>query len=246
MVKKYDDALLVAEYKKCRRCRIVAEKYGCSDETVRRALIKYGEPRIVRHPREKTKRKATEEELRAIVDEYYATDVDINTLARKHHRAQKTISNAIKTYGHGLKRNAVNGRKITDVELRKEAETLTCRQIALKYDMSEERVYRRARKLGIDVLTKYNGGKWHRRASRYGCKDFDETITLRALIARDNGICQICGMPTDGGDIVNGHIGRMYPTLDHIIPLSKGGAHTWDNVQLAHMHCNAGKCNRMA
>ena len=246
MSKQFDDALLVAEYRICRRCRIVAEKYGCSDETVRRALIKYGEPRIIRHPRGKTKRKATEEELRAIVDEYYATDVDINTLARKHHRAQNTISKAIKEYGCGLKKNAVNGRKITDDELREEAKMLNCKEIALKYDMSEERVYRRAKKLGIDILTKYEGGKWYKRASRYGCKDFDETITLRALITRDNGVCQICGKPTDDCDITNGHIGRMYPTLDHIIPLSKGGTHTWDNVQLAHMHCNAGKCNRIA
>ena len=45
-------------------------------------------------------------------------------------------------------------------------------------------------------------------------------------------------------DIKNGHIGRHYPTLDHIIPLSKGGSHTWDNVQLAHMGCNAGKCDK--
>lgn len=246
MTKQFDDTLLVEEYRKCRRCRIVAEKYGCSDETVRRALIKYGVPRNIGHTREKTKWKATEEELRVIVDEYYVTDVDINMLAQKYHRAQNTISKAIKEYGCGLKKNAVNGRKITDNELREEAKTLNCREIALKYDMSEERVYRRAKKLGIDIQTKYGGEKWYKRASRYGCRDFDKTITLRALIARDNGVCQICGKPTDDCDITNGHIGRMYPTLDHIIPLSKGGAHTWDNVQLAHMHCNAGKCNRMA
>lgn len=246
MTKQFDDTLLVEEYRKCRRCRIVAEKYGCSDETVRRALIKYGVPRNIGHTREKTKWKATEEELRVIVDEYYATDVNINMLAQKYHRAQNTISKAIKEYGCGLKKNAVNGRKITDNELREEAKTLNCREIALKYDMSEERVYRRAKKLGIDIQTKYGGEKWYKRASRYGRRDFDKTITLRALIARDNGVCQICGKPTDDCDITNGHIGRMYPTLDHIIPLSKGGAHTWDNVQLAHMHCNAGKCNRMA
>lgn len=244
MAKQFDDTLLVAEYRKCRRCRVVAEKYGCSDETVRRALIKCGEPRIIRHHRKKTKQKATKEELKIIVKEYYATDADINTLARKYHRAQNTISKAIKEYGHGLKKNAVNGRKITDDELREEAKTLDCKGIALKYNMSEERVYKRARKLGIDILTKYEGGHWHRRATRYGCKEFDNTITLKALIVRDNGVCQICGMPTDDNDIANGHIGRMYPTLDHIIPLSKGGSHTWGNIQLAHMCCNAGKCDR--
>lgn len=246
MAKMFNDALLVEEYRKCRRCRIVAEKFGCSDETVRRALIKYGEPRIIRHPREKTKARAIEAELKAIVEEYYSTDVDINTLARKYHRAQTTISKAIKEYGHGLKRNAVNGRKVTDAELREDATVLNCREIAIKYDMSEEQVYRRAKKLGLSIKSCGSGGHWRRRASRYGCLAFDETITLKALIKRDAGICQICGEPTNDDDIVNGRIGRMYPTLDHIIPLSKGGSHTWDNVQLAHMHCNAGKCNRMA
>ena len=35
-----------------------------------------------------------------------------------------------------------------------------------------------------------------------------------------------------------------YPTVDHIVPLSKGGTHTWNNVQLAHMACNSGKCDK--
>lgn len=245
MAKKFDDALLVAEYRKCRRCRIVAEKFVCSDETVRRALIKYEEPRIIRHPRKETRPKASEEELKAIASDYYSSDLNINDLAKKYHRAQSTVSKAVKTYGKGLKWNNVNGRKITDEELREEAKTLTCKKIAIKYDMSEERVCRRAKRLGIKLSTKYDGGKWYRRASRYGCADFDKSITLKALIDRDGGVCQICGKPTNGDDITNGHIGRMYPTLDHIIPLSKGGSHTWDNVQLAHMCCNAGKCDRV-
>ena len=31
------------------------------------------------------------------------------------------------------------------------------------------------------------------------------------------------------------------PTVDHILPLAKGGTHTWDNVQLAHWSCNSDK-----
>ncbi|MDT2396282.1 HNH endonuclease [Enterococcus avium] len=27
--------------------------------------------------------------------------------------------------------------------------------------------------------------------------------------------------------------------MDHVIPISKGGTHSWDNVRLAHRHCNA-------
>jgi 5-methylcytosine-specific restriction endonuclease McrA len=32
-----------------------------------------------------------------------------------------------------------------------------------------------------------------------------------------------------------------YPTHDHIVPVSKGGKHTWDNAQLAHFECNTKK-----
>ena len=32
--------------------------------------------------------------------------------------------------------------------------------------------------------------------------------------------------------------GDNYPSVDHIKPISKGGTHTWDNIQLAHRYCN--------
>lgn len=77
-----------------------------------------------------------------------------------------------------------------------------------------------------------------------------KSIPLNALIERDGGICQICGEPidaTDGWfderDVF--HIGRNYPTVDHIIPLMRGGDNTWDNVQLAHLHCNSAKRDRV-
>ena len=35
----------------------------------------------------------------------------------------------------------------------------------------------------------------------------------------------------------------MSASLDHIVPLSRGGTHTLDNVQLAHLACNERKHN---
>lgn len=32
-----------------------------------------------------------------------------------------------------------------------------------------------------------------------------------------------------------------YPTIEHIIPISNGGVHSWDNVKLAHFRCNCKK-----
>ena len=66
----------------------------------------------------------------------------------------------------------------------------------------------------------------------------DLTITLERLIERDNGICKLCGGPVDVGADPNSD---WYPSVDHIIPLSRGGTHTWDNVHLDHRRCNTEK-----
>jgi hypothetical protein len=71
----------------------------------------------------------------------------------------------------------------------------------------------------------------------------DRGITLKKLYERDEGICQICGKKCDWLDYYyndNGIFiaGNNYPSKDHIIPLSKGGLHAWDNVRLTHKHCN--------
>lgn len=37
----------------------------------------------------------------------------------------------------------------------------------------------------------------------------------------------------------------MSATLDHVIPLSRGGRHVWDNVLPAHLFCNELKSNEL-
>ena len=165
--------------------------------------------------------------------------------------SRETIARAVRRSGIVLDGRKYNNgpesaRKITDSQLFKDAQTLTPIEIAKKYGMGEENVCRRAKKLGIKLT--YKGGVYgkhcERRAIRYGV-DWEKGITLKALIERDNGVCQICGRPVDINDVKDGHIRKNYPTIDHIIPLSKGGPHTWNNVQLAHMGCNSGKCDRI-
>ena len=163
--------------------------------------------------------------------------------------SRETIARAVRRANIKLDGRSNNGKnqphaKITDEELIKEAKDLNCVEIARKYSMSAERVYRRAKKLGIDIDSKNAGGNYRMRSNNNDV-EFDEAITLKAVRLRDNDICQICGLAVDDTAIENGHIKRMYPTVDHIIPLSKGGSHTWDNVRLAHMSCNAGKCDKV-
>lgn len=75
------------------------------------------------------------------------------------------------------------------------------------------------------------------RAKRYGV-EYDRSITLNRLIERDGMTCYICGKACTKDDKRWGTFGPDYPTIDHVIPLSKGGTHTWDNVRVACGICN--------
>lgn len=77
------------------------------------------------------------------------------------------------------------------------------------------------------------------RARRYGCV-YDSSVTLKKLIERDGLRCAICGELCDQNDNKwSQYFGPKSPTIDHIQPLSQGGSHTWDNVQIAHAICNS-------
>ena len=79
------------------------------------------------------------------------------------------------------------------------------------------------------------------RARKYGC-EYDSSISLKRLIDRDGLRCAICGKMCDPNDHSwSKYFGPKYPSIDHIIPMSKGGGHTWDNVQVAHIICNSEK-----
>lgn len=82
-----------------------------------------------------------------------------------------------------------------------------------------------------------------RRAVKYKCT-YDPTVTLKALIKRDGLRCTICGELCDPNDRTWGQFGPMRPTIDHIVPMSKGGGHVWSNVQIAHAICNSIKSNK--
>ncbi len=81
--------------------------------------------------------------------------------------------------------------------------------------------YRRARQLGNDA----------------------EHIDVLALFDRAGWQCALCTEPVDRS--------LMWPdpmsaSLDHLVPLARGGAHTKDNAQLAHLVCNMRKSDQLA
>lgn len=58
------------------------------------------------------------------------------------------------------------------------------------------------------------------------------------LFFRDEGLCGICKHPVD---ISLKYPDQMSLSIDHIIPLAKGGAHAMYNLQIAHWICNIQK-----
>lgn len=68
----------------------------------------------------------------------------------------------------------------------------------------------------------------------------DETVTLKNVYKKFNGVCQGCGKLLEFG---NNWLSNDYPSVDHVIPLSKGGTHEWSNVQLLCRRCNIMKSN---
>lgn len=76
----------------------------------------------------------------------------------------------------------------------------------------------------------------------------DNTISLSKLIDKENNLCYICGAECNSNDLVTDDKGTVicgneYPSIEHVIPLSKGGKHEWNNVKLAHRVCNIKKSN---
>lgn len=90
-------------------------------------------------------------------------------------------------------------------------------------------------------------GKHKKRANKYNV-EYDGSVTLDKLIKKFGLTCSLCGEKCDTNDYVKRDgafvYGDSYPSIDHIIPMVKGGCHTWDNVQVAHRRCNSVKIGR--
>jgi len=67
-------------------------------------------------------------------------------------------------------------------------------------------------------------------------------ISADVLIERDGNLCRLCDTEIDLNVPRNSRWGA---TIDHIVPLSKGGADELENLQLAHWICNIKKGSKV-
>ena len=62
-------------------------------------------------------------------------------------------------------------------------------------------------------------------------RDRAVAVNRRTVFARDSQRCQYCGAPAE--------------SIDHVLPRSRGGQHSWDNVVAACRRCNTRKEDRL-
>ncbi len=85
-------------------------------------------------------------------------------------------------------------------------------------------------------------GRRHRYQKRSRSGSLSERWTKAQVVEKSNGICALCGEPID---MTLKNPDRFSFSIDHIIPLNKGGSNLFDNVQAAHLRCNCIKQDKV-
>lgn len=102
---------------------------------------------------------------------------------------------------------------------------------AIKYDRNA--LIRLWKKENKDLVAEYGR---QRRARMYETEI--ERIETQVVADRDDWVCYLCDDDIDP-NLTYPDFG--YRTIDHVIPLSRNGTHTYDNIKIAHWICNIRK-----
>jgi len=87
-----------------------------------------------------------------------------------------------------------------------------------------------------------NIAKSQRRKARLRGARVGTPPSLWTIYERDGGRCGICG---DGVERSIRWPDQRAPSIDHIVPITRGGTDEAANLQLAHLRCNQAKGNRL-
>ncbi len=101
------------------------------------------------------------------------------------------------------------------------------------------------RRAAKKAYNKVAGRHFKQRAKRFGVRYIRFAKSM--IYERDGYTCQLCRNPvlqTVKYNAADGKIHMRSPTIDHIIPMSKGGNHEPPNCQTACFECNSKKGNR--
>lgn len=161
------------------------------------------------------------------------------------HSVQIDEANKRKKYGQELKEAKAECKqrlKEIDSQLKELSRFTECKVCGRMFKSYNGSVF-----CSDDCRRKYkNNIRPTKRIKKNGKPDY--SISLKKLYKRDNGRCSLCGGICNWNDYIikdnNFIAGDYYPSIDHIKPISKGGLHEWNNIQLAHRICNTNKRDR--
>lgn len=140
----------------------------------------------------------------------------------RHQASQKLV---FEKYSKAIQRRKENARLcsckqcgVQYTSIRKGAGTYCSKKCTLKYaKKNRQHIARSSRKIG--------GG-------------FSDIEVFRAAKWR----CKICGIKVHRA---TGKHSETQATIDHIVPMARGGLHVWGNVQCACQRCNASKSDKI-
>jgi 5-methylcytosine-specific restriction endonuclease McrA len=141
---------------------------------------------------------------------------------------------------HPAKVSFVDGRSVTNVAAEPDPAQLKPNLTSCEWcgDLCRLRRHKHGRDLSLCPrcrFIKMGTSKSLNAARRQEAARLGDRITWLELGKRDRWVCHLCNRK------VPHKAGNMDPagaTVDHLIPISAGGSHTWDNVALAHRSCN--------
>jgi 5-methylcytosine-specific restriction endonuclease McrA len=138
------------------------------------------------------------------------------------------------TLVHGKRSSYMHGCRCHDCTL---AQAEYCREWQRLYTAKHGRRY-------TNDQDKRRGRRHGERIQRRALMQLDEAQSFDpALIyERDGWVCQLCGVPVNREAAANDNDAA---SIDHVIPVSRGGAHTVANCQCAHRSCNSAKGARV-
>lgn len=206
----------------------IAEKFCMHPATVRKRLKRMGIS-----PKKPEPKPQTSHQRGRSWSEYCEEQKRLAEQRKKTREVEKHWFNAI----HTVERECTVCGKIffcLDSETRVTcSHECSCEYGKAKRRENDRRRSRRQKKHKHDAS--YRG-----RCKKYGVR-YDSSVKRDDVLKRDKYTCQICGKKCNPNDKSWGTSGPDYPTLDHIVPLAKGGAHVWANVQCACGLCNSYK-----
>jgi 5-methylcytosine-specific restriction endonuclease McrA len=106
-----------------------------------------------------------------------------------------------------------------------------------KYTEKESLRYEKDREKRIALATEHS----HKRRARKHESVVEKGISKSALKKKFGTKCYYCQKEMDFSVGIGRKFNKDMATIEHLVPVSKGGEHIWENIVLACRHCNISK-----